>query len=39
VALLPALQLERDSGSRYPALVAYSRRAEALPEFVSTPLE
>ena len=24
---------------RYPALVAYSARAEALPEFVSTPLE
>jgi glutathione S-transferase len=23
----------------YPALVAYSRRAEALPEFVSTPLD
>ena len=25
--------------SRYPALVEYSRRAEALPEFASTPLE
>ena len=25
--------------SRYPALVAYSARAEALPEFASTPLE
>ena len=25
--------------SRYPALVAYSARAEALPEFKSTPLE
>jgi glutathione S-transferase len=24
---------------RYPALVAYSQRAEALPEFVSTPLD
>lgn len=24
---------------RYPALVAYSRRAEALPEFASTPLD
>jgi glutathione S-transferase len=24
---------------RYPALVEYSRRAEALPEFVSTPLD
>ena len=23
----------------YPALVAYSQRAEALPEFVSTPLD
>ena len=25
--------------SRYPALVAYSQRAEALPEFSSTPLD
>jgi glutathione S-transferase len=25
--------------SRFPALVAYSERAEALPEFVSTPLD
>jgi len=25
--------------SRYPALVAFSRRAEALPEFAATPLE
>jgi glutathione S-transferase len=25
--------------SRYPALVAYSERAESLPEFVSTPLD
>jgi glutathione S-transferase len=25
--------------SRYPALVAYSARAEALPEFVSTPVD
>ena len=25
--------------SRYPALVAYSKRAEALPEFSSTPLD
>jgi glutathione S-transferase len=25
--------------ARYPALVEYSRRAEALPEFVSTPLD
>lgn len=25
--------------SRYPALVAYSRRAETLPEFASTPLD
>jgi glutathione S-transferase len=25
--------------SRYPALVAYSERAETLPEFVSTPLD
>jgi glutathione S-transferase len=25
--------------SRYPALVAYSGRAEALPEFASTPLD
>ncbi len=25
--------------AKYPALVAYSRRAEALPEFVSTPLD
>jgi glutathione S-transferase len=25
--------------SRYPALVAYSQRAEALPEFASTPLD
>jgi hypothetical protein len=24
---------------RYPALVAYSARAEALPEFASTPLD
>lgn len=33
----------RDSGeipaSKYPALVAYSQRAEALPEFSSTPLD
>jgi glutathione S-transferase len=27
------------AASRYPALVAYSARAEALPEFVSVPLE
>jgi glutathione S-transferase len=25
--------------AKYPALVAYSRRAEALPEFLSTPLD
>ena len=25
--------------SKYPALVAYSARAEALPEFASTPPE
>jgi glutathione S-transferase len=25
--------------ANYPALVAYSRRAEAMPEFVSTPLD
>jgi glutathione S-transferase len=25
--------------ARYPALVAYSKRAEALPEFVATPLD
>ena len=25
--------------AKYPALVAYSRRAEALPEFASTPLD
>jgi glutathione S-transferase len=25
--------------SRYPSLVAHSRRAEALPEFSSTPLD
>lgn len=25
--------------ARYPALAAFSRRAEALPEFVATPLE
>jgi glutathione S-transferase len=25
--------------SKYPALVAYSKRAEALPEFLSTPLD
>lgn len=25
--------------ARYPALVAYSRRAEALPQFVATPLD
>ena len=25
--------------ARYPTLVAYSRRAEALPEFASTPLD
>ena len=27
------------AASKYPALVAYSQRAEALPEFVSTPLD
>ena len=27
------------AASRYPALVAYSARAEALPEFASTPLD
>lgn len=25
--------------AKYPALVAYSRRAEMLPEFVSTPVD
>jgi hypothetical protein len=29
----------RCSAVKYPALVAYSERAEALPEFLSTPLD
>ena len=30
---------EEVPAAKYPALVAYSRRAEALPEFLSTPLD
>ena len=30
---------EEIPASRYPALVAFSRRAEVLPEFASTPLD
>lgn len=31
--------LQRIDAARYPALAAFSARAEALPEFVSTPLD